>query len=128
VTSFALAVSLLDLVWQGVKTFDLRTTAQSKEYVSLQLPKQLSANLGTRRERRLRPKKRSFSDILETLVQACSDQQIFTGAAYALTLRYWRGCSISAYHYNIVANILLMTCATHLMSVTIVRDKDLVTI
>jgi hypothetical protein len=68
----------------------------------------------------LPPKKRTLTDILEALLQSCSDQQIFTGAAYALTLRYWRGCSISAYHYNIVANLMLLTCATHLMSVTIV--------
>lgn len=63
----------------------------------------------------------AVSNILETLVLSCSDQQIFTGAAYALTLRYWRGCSITAYHYNIVANMLLLTCATHLMSITVVR-------
>lgn len=65
---------------------------------------------------------RSVSDILQTLVLSCSDQQVFTGAAYALTLRYWKGCSISAYHYNVVANMMLLTCATHLMSVTIVRN------
>lgn len=59
---------------------------------------------------------------METLVLACSDQQVFTGAAYAITLRYWKGCTISAYHYNIVANMMLLTCATHLMSVTIVRN------
>jgi hypothetical protein len=47
---------------------------------------------------------------------------VFTGASYAITLRYWRGCSISAYHYNLVANMLLLTCATHLMSITIVRN------
>ena len=51
----------------------------------------------------------------------CSDQQVFTGAAYALTLRYWQGCKISAYHYNIVGNMMLISCATHLLSVTIVR-------
>lgn len=47
---------------------------------------------------------------------------MFTGAAYALTLRYWKGCTISAYHYNLIANMMLLTCATHLMSVTIVRN------
>ncbi len=51
----------------------------------------------------------------------CSDQQVFTGLAYAITLRYAKGCQISAYHYNIVANMLLLTCATHLMAVTISR-------
>lgn len=75
-----------------------------------------------RRKRTERQNRTSFSDILETLVLACSDQQVFTGAAYGLTLRYWRGCTISAYHYNIVANMMLLTCATHLISVTIVRN------
>ena len=56
------------------------------------------------------------------MVIACSDQQVFTGGAYALTLRYWKGCTISAYHYNLIANMMLLTCATHLMSVTIVRN------
>ena len=53
------------------------------------------------------------------LVITCSDQQVFTGGAYAITLRFSKGCSISAYHYNIVGNMLLITCATHLMAVTI---------
>lgn len=56
------------------------------------------------------------------LIITCSDQQIFTGGAYAITLRYVTGCSISAYHYNIVANMLLVTCATHLMAVAVTRN------
>lgn len=55
------------------------------------------------------------------MVLTCSDQQIFTGGAYAITLRYAKACSISAYHYNIVTNMLLFTCATHLMAVTIAK-------
>ncbi|KAK7747656.1 hypothetical protein SLS62_008982 [Diatrype stigma] len=73
-------------------------------------------------EEKAKDKRRSLSEILETTVIACSDQQVFTGAAYALTLRYWKGCTISAYHYNLIANMMLLTCATHLMSVTIVRN------
>lgn len=53
------------------------------------------------------------------MILACSDQQIFTGGAYAITLRYWRGCDISAYHYNVVSNMLLLSCATHLMSISL---------
>ncbi|KAI3320569.1 hypothetical protein HD806DRAFT_524605 [Xylariaceae sp. AK1471] len=100
VTSFALVASILDVLWQAAKTFKWKSQKPLKD----------------------RRNRVSFSDILETLVIACSDQQLFTGAAYALTLRYWRGCTVSAYHYNIVANMLLLTCATHLMSVTIVRN------
>lgn len=60
--------------------------------------------------------------VIEILVITCSDQQIFTGGAYAITLRYVTGCQISAYHYNIVANMLLITCATHLMAITVTRN------
>lgn len=58
---------------------------------------------------------------MEALIITCSDQQVFTGGAYAIALRYAKACSVSAYHYNIVANILLVTCATHLMAVTTAR-------
>lgn len=64
----------------------------------------------------------SFAGLLEAFVINCSDQQIFTGCAYAVTLRYVTGCSISAYHYDIVANMLLVTCATHLAAVTVSRN------
>ncbi|KAI2602487.1 hypothetical protein GGR54DRAFT_633950 [Hypoxylon sp. NC1633] len=56
----------------------------------------------TKEQRTGRGGQTSVSDILETLVLAC--------------------CTISAYHYNIVANMMLLTCATHLISVTIVRN------
>lgn len=39
-----------------------------------------------------------------------------------MTLRYVTGCSISAYHYDVVANMLLITCATHLVAVTVARN------
>ncbi|ETS80884.1 hypothetical protein PFICI_08413 [Pestalotiopsis fici W106-1] len=97
VTAFAMLISIADVLRQIQKTFKWKRMSP-KEY------------------------KRTLTDIFEALLQSCSDQQIFTGAAYALTLRYWRGCSITAYHYNIVANLMLLTCATHLMSVTIIRN------
>ncbi|KLU90256.1 hypothetical protein MAPG_09220 [Magnaporthiopsis poae ATCC 64411] len=64
----------------------------------------------------------SLTALCETIVLSCSDQQIFTGGAYSITLRYFKGCSITAYHYNMVANMMLLTCATHLLSLTVVRD------
>lgn len=73
------------------------------------------------REKALKNWQISIAGIFEVLVVTCSDQQVFTGGAYAITLRYAKACSISAYHYNIVANILLVTCATHLMAVTVAR-------
>lgn len=62
-----------------------------------------------------------LSQLFETVIISCSDQQVFTGGAYALSLRFWKGCTITAYHYNVIAKMLLLTCATHLMSVAIVR-------
>lgn len=64
----------------------------------------------------------SLTEICETLVLSCSDQQVFTGGAFAISLRYWNGCSVTAYHYNVIANMLLLTCATHLLSLSIVRN------
>lgn len=64
----------------------------------------------------------SVADMFESVVLVCSDTQIFAGAAFAITLRYFRGCVITAYHYNIVANMMLLTCATHLMAITVVRE------
>lgn len=79
------------------------------------------------REEKIQKAKRScggisISEPLESPVVSCSDQQVFTGGAYALTLRYWKGCSITAYHYSIVANMMLLTCATHLLSIAIVKN------
>ncbi|KAK0641829.1 hypothetical protein B0T16DRAFT_461858 [Cercophora newfieldiana] len=74
------------------------------------------------RKKRKRHCDLSLSELCEALVLSCSDTQIFTGGAYAMTLRYFKGCSIIAYHYDIVANLMLLTCATHLMSITIVRN------
>lgn len=64
----------------------------------------------------------SLTEICETLVLSCSDQQVFTGGAFAISLRYYNGCSVTAYHYNVLANMLLLTCATHLLSMSIVRN------
>jgi hypothetical protein len=64
----------------------------------------------------------TWPDIFEAIILSCSDQQLFTSGAYALALRYAQGCKVSAYHYNIVANMMLITCATHLMSVTVVSQ------
>ncbi|KAG4026892.1 hypothetical protein MFRU_035g00440 [Monilinia fructicola] len=60
--------------------------------------------------------------IMENIILSCSDQQIFTSGAYAITLRWAQCCRISAYHYNIVGNMMLMGCATHLLSMIIVSD------
>ena len=72
VSGFAMFMSILDIFWQMAKLFGLKS-------------RHSGSATQWRVERKGGP---SFSDICETLVLSCSDQQIFTGAAYAVTLRY----------------------------------------
>ncbi|KAK3368844.1 hypothetical protein B0T24DRAFT_707000 [Lasiosphaeria ovina] len=108
ITSFALGLSAIDVLWTLCKFSGLKSGKSFEHKVSKSMRRCFSSI--------------SISLVCETLVMSCSDQQIFTGAAYALTLRYWEGCQITAYHYNIIANMMLLTCATHLMAVTVVRN------
>jgi len=64
----------------------------------------------------------AMEDIFETFVLCCSDPQIFTGAAYGITMRYYRQCVVTAYHYNIISAMLLISCATHILAVAAVRQ------
>jgi hypothetical protein len=64
----------------------------------------------------------SIAGLFEALIVNCSDQQIFTGLAYALCLRYSKSCTVTAYHYNNVTNLLQVSCATHLMAVVLSRQ------
>ncbi|KAK4444176.1 hypothetical protein QBC34DRAFT_430196 [Podospora aff. communis PSN243] len=42
----------------------------------------------------------------------CSDQQLLTGVAYTVSVRYRTGCSLSGYHYAIAQNTLLAIAIT----------------
>ncbi|KAK4206079.1 hypothetical protein QBC37DRAFT_445190 [Rhypophila decipiens] len=103
-TSFALLLSIISVFWSIGKR------CWGRDYGK------------TPQKKRKRQFNLHLSEFCEELVLTCTDTQIFTGGAYAITLRYYKGCSITAYHYDIVANLMLLTCATHLMSVTIVRN------
>ena len=105
VTVISLVCSIISTVWWWIKNIS-PWKARMEE----------NENVATK------PYRFSFAGFLEAIVITCSDQQIFTGCAYAVTLRYVTGCEISAYHYNIVANMLLVTCATHLTAVTVSRN------
>ncbi|KAK1706175.1 hypothetical protein BDP67DRAFT_569726 [Colletotrichum lupini] len=106
VASFAFAIGVFDVIWTVVKHNS--TTHQRFKTSGFQRPRWAS--------------KFSRSKFFQALVVSCSDQQVFTGGAYLVTIRFWKGCFITAYHYNIVANMLLLTCATHLMSVVISKN------
>ncbi|KAK3492785.1 uncharacterized protein B0T23DRAFT_442553 [Neurospora hispaniola] len=100
ITGFALIIAFLHVLWHYAKLTKLkkRITAEEKENKRWQL---------------------SIGGFFEMLIISCSDQQIFTGAAYAITMRFAKACSISAYHYNVIANMLLITCATHLLTLLV---------
>lgn len=74
VSCFAMLVSTLDIAWQMSKLFCLKKKKKRESGRGL-LWRSKRAGI-------------SFPDICENLVLSCSDQQIFTGAAYAVTLRY----------------------------------------
>ncbi|KAI1334973.1 hypothetical protein F5Y15DRAFT_263841 [Xylariaceae sp. FL0016] len=64
-----------------------------------------------------RRRKRDWSSTpsyLDSIIRTLSDQLLFTGAAYAIILRYSPGCTISVYHYHILAHIFEISCATQL--------------
>ncbi|KAH6686430.1 hypothetical protein F5X68DRAFT_276446 [Plectosphaerella plurivora] len=108
VTSLALLVSLADLAW---RFFKLKWPHLAPAPNLHEKGQTLYRTWGTF----------SLSELFETVILSCSDQQVFTGGAYAISLRYWKSCTITAYHYNVIAKMLLLTCATHLMSIAIVR-------
>ncbi|KAK3948310.1 hypothetical protein QBC32DRAFT_351889 [Pseudoneurospora amorphoporcata] len=100
ITGFALLIAFLHVLWHYAKLIKLkkRLTDEEKQNKKWQL---------------------SIGGFFEMLIISCSDQQIFTGAAYAITMRFAKACSISAYHYNVISNMLLLTCATHLLTLLV---------
>ena len=60
------------------------------------------------------------SRILEVIVLSFSDQQLITGLAMLIAVQFHLGCSISAYHYDIVCNLILMSLVTHLASLAVI--------
>ncbi|KAK3651496.1 hypothetical protein LTR56_005638 [Elasticomyces elasticus] len=69
-------------------------------------------------------KDRAQSKFLEATIGACNDQQILTGMAYVLGAIGRKGisCDISAYHWNIVADMALISAATFMVTVTVTKS------
>jgi hypothetical protein len=89
-TSLALLLSIASVLWLMIKRRSFQKNPDKHK------KKGRNCNL-------------SFSELCETLVLGCSDTQIFTGGAYAITLRYFKGCSIIAYHYNIICGCMFLS-------------------
>ncbi|KAJ6263170.1 hypothetical protein Dda_1731 [Drechslerella dactyloides] len=71
-----------------------------------------------RRDRNLR----WVEQVVQDLIISLSDQQIVTGLSLAISIRYSRGCDVSAYHYNIIANLILMTMTTHVSAILVLPE------
>ncbi|KAF1818367.1 uncharacterized protein K489DRAFT_384977 [Dissoconium aciculare CBS 342.82] len=63
----------------------------------------------------------SWFEIIENVIISFSDQQLFVGVAWGIALQFLGGCETTAYHYNIITHMLIMTCATHLVAIAVVR-------
>ncbi|KAK4900842.1 hypothetical protein LTR27_002024 [Elasticomyces elasticus] len=66
-------------------------------------------------------KDRADSKTLEAIIGSCNDQQTLTGMAYLIGAvgNVGISCDISAYHWNILANMGLMTAATFMITIAV---------
>ena len=61
-----------------------------------------------------------WSHVLEKVVLMFSDQQVITGIAI-LAAGYFKRCTISVYHYQVVVYLAWMSSSTHLVTLTVLR-------
>lgn len=78
-------------------------------------------NRRSKPDRRERSKYLRLIHTLESLLQTLSDQQIVAGIALLLTVNA-QACGISAFHYNIVCTMLLLSAVTHLNTLVSISD------
>lgn len=67
-----------------------------------------------------RPYRSKGRRIGEAVILSFSDQQLITGLSILIAVRYFMGCEISAYHYDVVCNLVLMSVVTHLSSLAVI--------
>jgi hypothetical protein len=67
-------------------------------------------------------RKASWRKLLEPAALSFSDQQIVTGIALSVSTMYFETiCEISAYHYNIVCFLVLLSIVSHLVGIVGLR-------
>ncbi|KAF2738611.1 hypothetical protein EJ04DRAFT_509484 [Polyplosphaeria fusca] len=59
--------------------------------------------------------------IIQRLLHALSDHQLVAGLALLITLNN-HACSVTAYHYNLVCTMLILSAVTHLNSLLSIQD------
>ena len=69
----------------------------------------------------LKALKKRRSEALEKFILTLSDQQLVTGLAI-LIAGYTRPCTISQYHFNIIAALAWFSSTTHLATLAVLRD------
>ena len=63
-----------------------------------------------------RRKRYRVLDPIRRFAFACSDQQLLTGLAYTVSVRYRNGCTLSAYHYAIAEKTLMVVAITQALA------------
>ena len=65
--------------------------------------------------------RKNRSEALRAFIQTLSDQQLVTGLAIMIA-GFSKYCSISMYHFNIVASLAWFSSTTHLSTLAVLRD------
>lgn len=68
-----------------------------------------------------KPKPDAWRTILEAFLLGLSDTQLVTGLALMIVTEFNMTCSISAYHYDLVCDMVLMSLIVHLCSMTVIE-------
>ena len=76
----------------------------------------------TRQQRDVRACRRFFTKAFRTFLLATSDTQMLFNFAYGLNFFLIQKCTISAYHYAIVIEIGLMSCASFVLTMAFVSE------
>ncbi|KAF2826230.1 hypothetical protein CC86DRAFT_455791 [Ophiobolus disseminans] len=60
-------------------------------------------------------------DLIDALLISLGDTQFITSIALLITVFFFKGCTISAYHYDLVCKLVLISSASHIGSMAFVR-------
>ncbi|KAL2214656.1 hypothetical protein CC79DRAFT_156263 [Sarocladium strictum] len=105
VTGFAALVSVVMLLWNAYLAVRYRSSKSGSKHARLELVS----------------RKFDVAAVCDRLVTACSDQQIVVGSAYLWAVHNGIGCALSFYHLIIVSNMIVLSCATHLLCLVSAR-------
>ncbi|KAF2638303.1 hypothetical protein P280DRAFT_551436 [Massarina eburnea CBS 473.64] len=73
------------------------------------------------KKRTIRKHALAIRRISEAFLISLSDTQIVTSLALLIPTLFWLSCTISAYHYNLVCNLVLISSASHIVSIVVMH-------